>query len=168
VDFERFGFSYGGLESSSTSSIQVIYLLNLQIYHIEREIISALATHEWAQHQTRKVDGFSKHINRHTDLTWGAAATAGTISMPHIDDVGLAVGVSVLAGSKWWVFMRQRQATEEDDHRGNLFSTHAFPLNWQHTSTGKEFFQAEALHLKAGDTLYVSLIQMTFLSHNVS
>jgi len=75
------------------------------------------------------------------------------MSMTHLDDGGLAVCSTVMTGSKWWVVMRQRQDHDEDNHRGNIFSTHAFPLGWGHLSTGKEFLEAEALHLKAGDIL---------------
>ena len=112
---------------------------------------SCLATHEWALHQTQKVDGFVEDNKELEDLIWGAAATAGTMSMPHVDDAGLATCVTTMTGSKWWVLLQQRDDLENNDHRGDLLSTHAFPLNWEHTSTGRGFFQAEGLHFKAGD-----------------
>jgi hypothetical protein len=73
--------------------------------------------------------------------------------MPHIDDDGLAAVVTIMAGSKWWVLLRRRLDADTGDHRGDLFSAHSFPLNWEHCSTGKEFLQAEAVYLKAGDSL---------------
>jgi hypothetical protein len=114
---------------------------------------SALATHEFAKHQTRKVDGFIQNSANDEDLVWGLAATRGSLSMPHIDDDGLAAVVTIMSGSKWWVLLRSRRDADVDDHRGDLFSIQLFPLNWEHCSSGRAFLEAEAIHLKAGDTL---------------
>ena len=98
------------------------------------------------------MDGFANQPDKE-DLIWGIAATGGTISMPHIDDIGLAVVSTIMSGSKWWVVMHRRTDAEEYDYRGNIFSTHAFPLSWGDCSTGKGFLRAEAIHLKTGDIL---------------
>ena len=73
--------------------------------------------------------------------------------MPHIDDVGLATVSMIMTGSKWWVMMRPKPDKDKNDHCGNVFSTHAFPLTWDAFSTGNEFFETEAIHLKKGDVL---------------
>jgi hypothetical protein len=73
--------------------------------------------------------------------------------MPHIDDVGLATVSTVMTGSKWWVMMRPSSHKDVSDHRGDLYCSHAFPLSWDAVSTGKEFLEAEAIHLKKGDAL---------------
>ena len=99
------------------------------------------------------MDSFISNRADKEDLIWGLAATGGTMSMPHIDDSGLAVVSTIMSGSKWWVVMRRHENVEEEDHRGDIFSTHAFPLSWGACSTGKGFLQAEAIHLKTGDIL---------------
>jgi hypothetical protein len=114
---------------------------------------SAFATHEQAFHETHKVDGFCDLHRDKEDLIWGVAATTGTMSTPHIDNAGLATCISVMAGSKWWVVMRKRQDMNSGDRQGDLSSIHFFPLNWDTNSTGKEFLEAEGLHLKQGDVL---------------
>jgi hypothetical protein len=84
------------------------------------------------------------------DTIWGLAATSGAMSMVHMDDCGLATVVCIMTGSKWWVVLRGKGTQGE---MGDLTSTHAFPLNWNHFSTGKGAFEAEALQLRAGDVL---------------
>jgi hypothetical protein len=106
-----------------------------------------------ARHQTRKVDGFAANRHSGEDLIWGAAATAGALSMMHVDDVGLAASITVMSGSKWWVVCRRRQELPDMDRRGDIFSTHSFPKDWAYGSTGEPFLEAEGLHLKAGDVL---------------
>jgi hypothetical protein len=73
--------------------------------------------------------------------------------MMHLDDVGLAVSVTIMTGSKWWVVCRRQQDLAETVHEGDLFCTHSFPLSWHHGSTGIKFLEAEGIHLKAGDIL---------------
>jgi hypothetical protein len=108
--------------------------------------------HEFTKHQMHKVNGFVKNLTDEEDLVWGLAATRGLLSMPHIDD-GLAAAVTIMSGSKWWVLLHHHQDADMDDHHGDLFSIQSFSLNWEHCSSGKGFLEAEAVHLKAGDTL---------------
>jgi hypothetical protein len=70
-----------------------------------------------------------------------------------MDDVGLATVSTIMTGSKWWVMMRPHPDNDKNDHRGDLFSTHAFPLTWDTFSTGKDHLEAEGIHLKQGDVL---------------
>jgi len=115
---------------------------------------STLATHEWAKHQTRKMGGFIDYQSNLEDLTWGIAATTGSITMLHIDDSGLAVSITVMMGLKWWVVMRRRQdGLLDNDRSGDLFTTPNFPPNWTHFSVGEQFLKAEAVHLNPGDVL---------------
>jgi hypothetical protein len=97
---------------------------------------------------TRDLAGLRAKNYDGDDLVWGCGATAGTTSLAHIDDDGLAAVIRITAGSKFWVVMRSKP----NETVGNLRSIHAFSRDF-YGKSGKELWEAEGIHLVAGDVL---------------
>jgi hypothetical protein len=83
---------------------------------------------------------------------WGVAATAGTTTMVHVDDEGMATAVSVLCGSKYWVVMRPKP-NQVHGEMGDQASIQAYPPGWEYGQTGVGALEVEGVLLIAGDVL---------------
>jgi hypothetical protein len=86
------------------------------------------------------------------DLIWGAAATKGALTLPHVDDEGFATVVAIVSGSKYWVVMQPKDGVPDggEGDQGTLF---AYPSSWSYGETGCDVFEAEGIMLTAGDVL---------------
>jgi hypothetical protein len=112
-----------------------------------------LASEEKAWHETRGLPGCRKERNLNDDTKWGITGTKGCTSMTHLDDDGLATAVRVMAGSKYWVVMKPRNRTSNNEFTGDLSSIEAFPLDFDMCHSGHGHFEGEGVHLIQGDVL---------------
>jgi hypothetical protein len=115
-------------------------------------MFSHFASQEIAWKETQRQKGFPLEQPLTDETNWGTAATKGTTTMVHIDDEGFGTAITVLSGSKYWVVMRQKREVLNGE-KGDLASMHAYPTDWKHGHTGLDVFEAEGLHLTAGDVL---------------
>jgi len=84
-------------------------------------------------------------------LLWGTVANKHATSWIHVDDYGMATGVKVMAGMKYWVIACPSPDSSEGCY-GNSGSVEAF-LGWNPEDCGEQLWEHEGVILKAGDTL---------------
>ena len=113
---------------------------------------SHFASQEVAWKETQRQKGFQLEPPPADDLNWGAAATKGALTLPHVDDEGFGTVAVVVSGSKYWVVMKPKHGVPDggDGDQGTVFG---YPSTWSHGEAGCDVFEAEGLMLTAGDVL---------------
>jgi hypothetical protein len=85
-------------------------------------------------------------------VLWGTAATRNATSWPHLDDHGMATIVKVMTGQKYWVVVRPK-ASQKSGGDGDLFSSNAFPDDWEPDQASETLWDHEGVVLQSGDLL---------------
>jgi hypothetical protein len=112
-----------------------------------------LATNEHAWQEARDLPDIAWANFPSDAMMWATAATAHSVTWPHIDDFGLATIVKVMAGRKYWVTIRPKSdlpAPASVDMR----STDALlDMDWEKWSASGGTWDFEGILLGPGDTL---------------
>jgi hypothetical protein len=112
-----------------------------------------MASHIEAWKAQNGQQGFMNAQYPSGDMAWGTAALKNATSWVHMDDDGFATSVTVVAGSKYWVLMRQHRDLPAGDINGDMGSIKAFGNGWEPHGSCNDIYEQEGILLQPGSIL---------------
>ena len=131
---------------------QVFYIKSIRTTN---NLISCLASHEYAWEETRGRAGLRIKSPLNDDLVWDTAATKFATTWLHIDDQGFGTAITVASGGKYWVLGRRNQAYECSiiSRQGDIGCIDAFTGRWDPALVVDDRFEYEGVYLTPGSIL---------------
>jgi hypothetical protein len=118
---------------------------------------SELATNEEAWQQTRDVHGIMPLSFPSDQMMWGTATTKDSTTWTTVNDHGVSVAMSVIAGYKFVVLATRKQKRTKSDPIGDLRTIRGFGRpeteSWSPSADCHELWDHEGILLGPGDTL---------------